>query len=153
MIYRMSLQGAALPRATFFMSFQAYTPHLAGRTFVVKDLYEIKGRRTGFGNPSWLKDQTPATSHAPAVQLLLDAGARCIGVTCMDELAYSLNGENAHYGTPLGFAPDRIPGKPRARCPGQLQGSVARGLPPPGMNAQAAAPRDPPQQSCTALPT
>jgi len=29
----------------------------------------------------------------------------------MDELAYSLNGENAHYGTPINVAaPGRIPG-------------------------------------------
>lgn len=29
----------------------------------------------------------------------------------MDELAYSLNGENAHYGTPVNVAaPGRIPG-------------------------------------------
>ena len=29
----------------------------------------------------------------------------------MDELAYSLNGENMHYGTPVNpAAPDRVPG-------------------------------------------
>jgi hypothetical protein len=33
------------------------------------------------------------------------------GKTHMDELAYSLNGENAHYGTPVNVAaPGRIPG-------------------------------------------
>lgn len=44
-------------------------------------------------------------------QALLNAGATLVGTTQMDELAYSLNGENAHYGTPRNPAcPDRIPG-------------------------------------------
>ena len=44
-------------------------------------------------------------------QILLDAGATLRGRTHMDELAYSLNGENKHYGTPTNPAcPDRIPG-------------------------------------------
>ncbi|EFJ51250.1 hypothetical protein VOLCADRAFT_87871 [Volvox carteri f. nagariensis] len=42
---------------------------------------------------------------------LLDAGATLRGKTHMDELAYSLNGENIHYGTPINpAAPGRIPG-------------------------------------------
>lgn len=45
------------------------------------------------------------------VQMLLDAGASMTGKTHMDELAYSLNGENVHYGTPANpAAPGRIPG-------------------------------------------
>ena len=47
----------------------------------------------------------------PPVQALLDAGASIYGKTHMDELAYSLQGENVHYGTPINpAAPDRIPG-------------------------------------------
>ncbi len=43
--------------------------------------------------------------------MLLDAGATLVGKTIMDELAFSLNGENIHYGTPVNpAAPDRIPG-------------------------------------------
>ena len=38
------------------------------------------------------------------VQRLLDAGADMIGKTHTDELAYSLSGENVHYGTPLNRA-------------------------------------------------
>ena len=39
------------------------------------------------------------------------AGATMIGKTITDELAYSLNGENFHYGTPKNVnAPGRIPG-------------------------------------------
>ena len=48
---------------------------------------------------------------APTVQKLLDAGARFVGKTHTDELAFSLNGQNAHFGTPVnGAAPDRLPG-------------------------------------------
>jgi amidase len=45
------------------------------------------------------------------VQRLLDAGATLVGKTHTDELTYSLNGENHHYGTPVNpNAPGRIPG-------------------------------------------
>lgn len=45
------------------------------------------------------------------LQRLLDAGALLRGKTQMDELAYSLNGENVHYGTPINpAAPGHIPG-------------------------------------------
>ncbi|OGU29022.1 MAG: amidase, partial [Gemmatimonadetes bacterium RIFCSPLOWO2_12_FULL_68_9] len=84
---------------------------LAGLTFGVKDIYDIVGRKTGFGSPDWLATHDAATATAPAVQRLLDAGARMVGKTHTDELTYSLNGENAHYGTPVNVnAPGRIPG-------------------------------------------
>jgi len=87
------------------------TGPLAGLTFAAKDLYDIEGRVTGFGNPTWLATHAPAARTAPAVRRLLDAGAELVGKTHTDELAYSLNGENAHYGTPLNTAaPDRVPG-------------------------------------------
>jgi amidase len=45
------------------------------------------------------------------VQQLLDAGAQLAGKTHTEELAFSLTGENAHFGTPINpAAPDRIPG-------------------------------------------
>ena len=45
------------------------------------------------------------------MQALLDTGASLTGKTLTDELAYSLTGENLHYGTPLNpAAPDRVPG-------------------------------------------
>ncbi|GFR45104.1 hypothetical protein Agub_g6481 [Astrephomene gubernaculifera] len=84
---------------------------LKGLKFAAKDLFDVAGHRTGFGNPVWLDTHPPATRTAPAVQTLLDAGATLYGKTHMDELAYSLNGENAHYGTPVNpAAPGRIPG-------------------------------------------
>ncbi len=84
---------------------------LAGLTFGAKDLYDVAGRVAGCGNPEWKRTHDPATAHAPAVQALLDAGATCVGMTHTDELAYSLMGVNAHYGTPRNTAdPRRVPG-------------------------------------------
>ncbi|XP_056697393.1 amidase 1 isoform X2 [Spinacia oleracea] len=84
---------------------------LAGLTFAVKDIFDLEGFVTGFGNPDWARTHTPAKSTAPAVLALLKAGATCVGKTVMDEMAYSINGENMHYGTPKNpCAADRIPG-------------------------------------------
>ena len=84
---------------------------LAGLTFAVKDLFDVAGYPTGGGNPLLLAASGVKTSTAPTVQRLLDAGARFVGKTHTDELAFSMNGKNAHFGTPVnGGAPDRIPG-------------------------------------------
>ncbi|MBI4193502.1 MAG: amidase [Betaproteobacteria bacterium] len=84
---------------------------LAGLTFGVKDIYDIAGHKTGFGSPAWLETHEAASKTAPTVRRLLDAGADMIGKTHTDELTFSLNGENAHYGTPVNVnAPGRIPG-------------------------------------------
>ncbi len=84
---------------------------LAGLTFGAKDVFHIAGARTGFGHPDWLRTHEPAAVTATAVQRLLEAGARLVGKTHTDELAYSLTGENVHYGTPVNVrAPERIPG-------------------------------------------
>jgi amidase len=84
---------------------------LSGLTFAVKDLIDVAGYRTGAGNPYWLASHPAATTSAPAVDALLAAGARLVGKTITDELAFSLEGDNAHYGTPVNPAcPDRLPG-------------------------------------------
>jgi amidase len=84
---------------------------LRGLTFAAKDVFDIAGHRTGNGNPVWLETHAPAARTASAVERLLAAGADMIGKTQTDELAYSLNGENVHYGTPTNpRAPGRIPG-------------------------------------------
>jgi amidase len=84
---------------------------LTGLTFAAKDVFDIAGHRTGNGNPVWLETHPPAERTASAVQRLLDAGARMVGKTHTDDMAYSLNGENVHYGTPVNpVAPGRIPG-------------------------------------------
>lgn len=84
---------------------------LAGLRLAVKDLYDVAGYPTGAGHPLVRQQSTVKTSSAPAVQALLDAGAAFAGKTHTDEFAYSMNGENAHYGTPINVrAPGRIPG-------------------------------------------
>ena len=45
------------------------------------------------------------------MQQLLDAGVRFVGKTVANELTFSINGNNAHFGAPInGAALDRIPG-------------------------------------------
>jgi amidase len=77
----------------------------------VKDIFDVAGYPTGCGNPHMLAMSGIKTASAPAVQALLQAGANFVGKVCTDELAFSMNGKNAHFGTPRnGGAPDRIPG-------------------------------------------
>ena len=84
---------------------------LAGLRFGVKDVFHIAGVPTGFGSPEWLAGHTPPAVTAVAVARLLDAGADMAGKTHTDELAYSLTGENVHYGTPINVrALGRVPG-------------------------------------------
>ena len=84
---------------------------LDGLSFAVKDLIDIGGHKTGCGNPTWRETHPPASVNAVCIEQLLDAGARCVGKTVSDELAFSLLGENHFYGTPLNpKAPDRVPG-------------------------------------------
>lgn len=84
---------------------------LAGLTFGVKDLFDVAGYPTGGGSPHVLAASGIKAHTAPTIQRLLDAGARFVGKTHTDELAFSMNGKNAHFGTPVnGAAPDRIPG-------------------------------------------
>jgi amidase len=84
---------------------------LSGLAFAAKDVFDIAGFRTGAGNPDWLRTHPPAKTTASAVQRLLDAGATLLGKTQTDELTFSLNGENHHYGTPVNpNAPGRITG-------------------------------------------
>jgi amidase len=102
--------GAFVPGPRLTMAPTAAGP-MNGLTFAVKDLIDVAGTRTGGGNPDWLKSHAPATTSAPAVAALLAAGATLNGKTVTDELAFGLEGVNAHYGTPINPAcPDRIPG-------------------------------------------
>ncbi|KAF7152569.1 hypothetical protein RHSIM_Rhsim01G0085600 [Rhododendron simsii] len=70
------------------------------------------GYVTGFGNPDWTaRTHSAATTIAPAVFAVLSGGATCMGRTVMDEMAYSINRENKHYGTPKNIcSPDRLLG-------------------------------------------
>jgi amidase len=84
---------------------------LDGLRFAVKDLIDVAGVTTGGGNPDWLATHGPATAHAPSVACLLAAGASVDGKVLTDELAYSLEGDNFHYGTPVNPRwPQALPG-------------------------------------------
>jgi amidase len=87
------------------------TGPLAGLRLAVKDVIDVKGYPTAAGNPyllagSGLKDET-----APLVRQLLDLGATFVGKTHTDELAYSLIGNNLHFGMPINSShPELIAG-------------------------------------------
>jgi amidase len=84
---------------------------LDGLCFAVKDVIDVAGWKTGCGNPTWRDSHPSAVANAVCVEQLLRAGARSVGKTICDELAFSLLGENHFYGTPLNpQAPDRVPG-------------------------------------------
>jgi amidase len=84
---------------------------LADLSFAAKDLFDVAGYPTGGGNPILLAMSGIKTRNAPTVQRLLDAGARFVGKAVTDEFAFSMNGNNAHFGAPVnGAAPLRITG-------------------------------------------
>jgi amidase len=102
--------GALAPGGELTLEPTATGP-LTGLTFAIKDLFDVAGEATGCGNPDWKRTHQPAARHAVSVERLLGAGACAIGKVITDELAFSLNGQNFHYGTPRNSAaPDRIPG-------------------------------------------
>ncbi|WP_374377419.1 amidase [Dongia sp.] len=123
-VRRLKELGALAPGGDFALEPTASGP-LDGLTFAIKDLFDVAGRVTGCGNPDWLRSHQPAPRHAAAVEKLLAAGACAIGKTITDELAFSLNGQNFHYGTPLNStAPDRIPGGSSAGSASAVAGAA-----------------------------
>lgn len=89
----------------------APTGPLKGLTLGVKDLFDVKGYPTGAGSPHVLAMSGIKKAHAPLVATMLKAGARFVAKTVTDELAFSLNGKNAHFGSPINAAaPERITG-------------------------------------------
>lgn len=74
---------------------------LKGLSLAVKDIYDVAGYPTGGGNPQREAESPIAEATAPAVQALLDAGARFVGKTQTDELTFSMMGMNAHFPPPV----------------------------------------------------
>ncbi len=94
-------------------AFRAGAPSgpLAGLRFAAKDLLDVAGHVTGGGNPDWRATHGPAAADAVAIARLVRAGATLVGKTVTDELAFGLDGRNAHDGTPVNAAaPGRLPG-------------------------------------------
>jgi len=109
---------AWVPHGRFVVAGAAES-ELRGLRFAAKDVFDVAGHPTGAGNPTWLATHAPAQKTNPLITTLLAAGATLVGKTVTDELAYSIHGDNIHYGTPLNpRAPDRVPG-------GSSSGSVA----------------------------
>jgi amidase len=84
---------------------------LSGKVLAVKDLFHIAGWPTSAGNPDWLNSHpVPQQTHS-SITSLLRLGVQIAGKTHTDELAYSLNGQNTHYGTLINpRAPQHLPG-------------------------------------------
>jgi amidase len=92
---------------------------LSGLSFAVKDVFAVRGHASSAGHPDYARTHEAAAHDADVVAALLDAGADLLGVTVLDELAFSLVGQNPHYGTP---ANPRAPGRV---CGGSSCGSAA----------------------------
>jgi amidase len=80
-------------------------------TFALKDIFDVAGFSTSFGNPIWLNTHPVAQLTNSSVQKLIHSGASLVGKTHCDELTYNLFGNNLHYGTPINSAsPERMTG-------------------------------------------
>ncbi|WP_414830573.1 amidase [Alteromonas sp. H39] len=98
-------------REPFPYAVSSISDSLAGLRLAVKDLFAIKGMPTTAGNPTWSKTHPIPQATSSVIETLLAHGASYVGKTITDELAYSLNGQNKHYGTPVNpVTPDRLPG-------------------------------------------
>lgn len=110
------MTNATDPFNAFLEAKQVLVPNaqsgpLSDLRLAVKDIYDVAGLVTGCGNPQILAEGKAASQTAPAVQAMLDAGARFVGKTQTDELAFSLMGQNAHYPHPINPAdPTRVTG-------------------------------------------
>jgi aspartyl-tRNA(Asn)/glutamyl-tRNA(Gln) amidotransferase subunit A len=85
---QLTAQFAAAPR----------TGPLGGVPYFLKDLFDVAGQPT-FAGSTFLPEVRPAPARdAAVVQTLHAAGAVLAGKTHLNEFAYGLTGENAHYG-------------------------------------------------------
>jgi len=96
-----------------------YQGTLINKRLAIKDVFAIKGERNSAGNPSWFKAAKPAQQTASAVNMLMDEGCSFTGFTHTDELAYSLEGNNIHYGAA------QNPKLKEHACGGSSMGSAA----------------------------
>ncbi|RVX18853.1 Amidase 1 [Vitis vinifera] len=93
--------GAFMERFILQPSSSSHELPLNGLTFAVKDIFDVDGYVTGFGNPDWARTHQAAMLTAPSV---FGCSKRRCHMCC-------INGENKHYGTPTNpQAPDRVPG-------------------------------------------
>ncbi|MEO1067206.1 MAG: amidase family protein, partial [Pseudomonadota bacterium] len=62
---------------------------LKGLTLAVKDIFDVAGYKTGCGSPEKMAAAEVARQTCSAVQKMCDAGARIVGKTTTEELAFS----------------------------------------------------------------
>lgn len=99
---------------------------LSGFSFAVKDLFDVEGYPTGFGQPHVLAHSGIRSQSAALVQQFLDQGAQFVGKTHLVEMAYALTGRNVHFGTPINpRAPDRLPGGSSSGSAAAVAGELA----------------------------
>ncbi|MFT3832601.1 MAG: DUF3225 domain-containing protein [Micropruina sp.] len=84
---------------------------LDGETVAVKDLFAVAGHPIGAGVPAFLAEASVEATDSAAVARLRAAGASVAGIARTDQFAYSLAGDNPHYGTPVNpVVPGGLPG-------------------------------------------
>ena len=71
---------------------------LKGKTFLVKDMCDVKGIKCSCGNPDFYKKCLPANDFAPFLKKILLEGASLHGITICDEFFYTVIGENTTLG-------------------------------------------------------
>lgn len=107
-------------------TFPETTGFLSKMSFAVKDLFDVEGYPTSFGQPHVLAQSGIKTQNAIVVQQLLDHGARFVGKTHLVEMAFALTGRNIHFGTPINpNAPDRLPGGSSSGSAAAVAGGLA----------------------------
>ena len=104
----------------------AQTGSLAGLGLAVKDIFDVGGIVSGWGNPVRAAEAGPAAFSAPAIQSLFDAGARFAGKTQTEELAFSMLGQNVHFPHPINpRAPERVTGGSSSGSAAAVAGGLA----------------------------
>ena len=104
----------------------AQSGRLEGLKLGVKDIFDVAGYKTGCGNPDKTAEAKIAERTMPAVQMLLDQGARFAGKTQTDELAFALMGINTHFSSPVNSAaPDRVTGGSSSGSAAAVAGKLA----------------------------
>ena len=74
---------------------------LSGLTFAVKDLFDLAGMVTTYGNPDWASTHPPRSPPPRSCWRCCRLARRLAGKTRTQELAYGLTGENVWQGTPI----------------------------------------------------
>ena len=70
---------------------------LSGIPYLTKDLFDV-ARWPTFAGSTFLPEVRPVSKDGACTRALADAGAVVVGKTQMNEFAYGITGENAHYG-------------------------------------------------------